>query len=503
MRLAIRADASLAIGSGHVMRCLTLAEAVMARGGEVLFICRAHDGHLAEMIATRGVRVVCLETPLDGRPSRGTYGDWLGVDAETDARQTLAALDERDFEPDWMVVDHYGLGADWETALRRAARRIMVIDDLADRPHDCNLLLDQNWIADFETRYAALVPAGSRLLLGPAYALLQRPYREIAGRAEIRSGGPRRVLVYFGATDAAGLTLQTLDAFLGLDREDVTADIVVGSGNADRSALLDRAAGRANVNVHLSLPSLAELMLAADLAVGAGGTTSWERICLKLPALVVTLADNQRPIAAEIDRIGLARWLGDAADVDKATLASALRDCLGSAGTSWFDGRLASKIDGQGAERVVDALFGGDIVVRRANLSDTERTFDWRNHPSIRAVSHNSEEIEFADHKRWFADVLSSTSRFMLIGERGGEPVGVVRFDVDDGVAVVSIYLAPGHSAKGDGGKLLLAAEAWLAQEVPRVQTVAADIRPGNDASAKMFMRCGYKNRFDRFSKSL
>jgi UDP-2,4-diacetamido-2,4,6-trideoxy-beta-L-altropyranose hydrolase len=356
MKLAIRADASLAIGSGHVMRCLTLAEAFMARGGEVLFICRAHEGHLAETIATRGVRVVCLPAPLDGVSLHGAYGDWLGVDVATDARQTLAALDERDFRPDWMVVDHYGLGADWETALRRVARRIMVIDDLADRPHDCDLLLDQNWIAGFETRYDALTPAGSRRLLGPAYALLQRPYRELAARAVIRSGAPRRVLVYFGATDAAGLTAKTLDAFLSLGREDVTADIVIGTGNADKDAILALAEGRANVRTHLSLPSLAELMLAADLAVGASGTTSWERICLKLPALVVTLADNQRPIAAEIDRLGLARWLGDAAEINAATLASALRDSLGAAGTSWFDGRLASTVDGRGAERVVDAL---------------------------------------------------------------------------------------------------------------------------------------------------
>jgi UDP-2,4-diacetamido-2,4,6-trideoxy-beta-L-altropyranose hydrolase len=365
MKLAIRADASLSIGSGHVMRCLTLAEEFKARGGEVLFICRAHEGHLAETIGTRGVRVVCLPAPLDGLSLGGSYGDWLGVDPVTDARQTLAAMDERDFRPDWLVVDHYGLGADWETTMRRVARRIMVIDDLADRPHDCDLLLDQNWIADFETRYHALTPASSRRLLGPAYALLQRPYRDLAARAVIRSGVPRRVLVYFGATDAAGLTLSTLEAFLSLSREDVTADIVVGTGNADRDAILAKAEGRANVNVYLSLPSLADLMLAADHAVGASGTTSWERICLKLPALVVTLADNQRAIAAEIDRLGLARWLGDAVNVDRAVLGSALRDNLGPAGASWFDARLASTVDGRGAERVVDAL----VAVREEAVS--------------------------------------------------------------------------------------------------------------------------------------
>lgn len=354
MHIAIRTDASLSIGQGHVMRCVTLASALRERGAKVFFICREHNGHLCDLIEQRGFSVNRLPLPEAGAQAEGisVHLARRGTSWQEDAEQTRAAIEASGTRTDWLVVDHYGLDSHWEAALRTSVSRIMVIDDMADRGHDCDLLLDQNLVAQMNTRYAGKVPAACGMLLGPEYALLQPIYAELHDRMPPREGPVRRIFIYFGGADSDNLTGLTLSAFLQLNRPDIVVDVVTTHGEPHVEAIRRQVAGHGNIHLHNGLLTLAPLMAEADLAIGAGGATSWERLCLGLPALVVTLAKNQHPIADELSQRGLIRWLGQQGAVDEWAITQVLDKLLQHGLDGDWSRRCLAAVDGKGASRV-------------------------------------------------------------------------------------------------------------------------------------------------------
>ncbi len=358
--MIVRTDASTTIGHGHVMRCLTLASALRERGAEVSFVCRNHDGHLCDLIEERGFVVSRLPAPKAGLQAEDApaYVAWLGSSEQEDAEQTHAVIEASGAKPHWLVVDHYAIGRRWESALRTSAERIMVIDDLADRLHDCDLLLDQNLVAQMHTRYADKVPAGCRMLLGPEYALLQPIYTELHDRMPPREGPIRRILIFFGGTDCDNLTGRTLAAFLRLNRPDIDVDVVITASGPHAAAIRQQVAGHANIHVHSSLPTLAPLIAKADLAVGAGGATSWERLCLGLPSVVVTLAENQKPVAHELHRLELVYLLGHKDKVTDASIETLLRKLTSRSLEPAWSRNCKDIVNGGGIDRVVNLMFG-------------------------------------------------------------------------------------------------------------------------------------------------
>ncbi|CBE68845.1 MAG: UDP-2,4-diacetamido-2,4,6-trideoxy-beta-L-altropyranose hydrolase [Candidatus Methylomirabilis oxygeniifera] len=363
-RIIIRADASLTIGMGHVMRCLTLAMALKGKGAEILFVSREHPGHLCQEIAARGCGVFRLPVMSEFRADDTTDGvnllkhaHWLGASWEQDAEETSEAIGGIFGTVDWLIIDHYALDARWESALRSHTKRLMVIDDLADRSHDCDLLLDQNLFSNGEARYAGKVPAHCGLMLGPQYALLQPEYAELHDRVPPRDGPIRRILVYFGGADVGNLTGMAIEAFLTLGRSDIDLDVVVNGSSPHAESICQQTAGYANVHLHSGLPTLAPLMVRADLAIGAGGTTTWERCCLGLPSLVITLADNQRPIASELARRRGIRWLGHTGQVTVDAMERAIRELIEArAALTRMSARALERVDGLGATRVSIAM---------------------------------------------------------------------------------------------------------------------------------------------------
>jgi UDP-2,4-diacetamido-2,4,6-trideoxy-beta-L-altropyranose hydrolase len=298
MRVVFRADASIAIGIGHVTRCLNLARVLRAQGAQVSFLCRATDGHAGPLIAENGFPVVLLPAEDSGfHPPHG-QGVWERREAIMDADACCMHLDGR---VDWLVVDHYGLDACWESAMRSKAHRIMVIDDLADRQHDCELLLDQNLVPSFETRYRQRVSAHCRCLLGPGFALVDDSFGMLAGQARVRRH-VQRLLFFFGGGDAGNLT-----AFALRDLEDlgIESDVVAGRDNPNIPELRALCAkGAARSTLHVQTRQMAALMLNADLMIGAGGTTHWERCLLGLPAITITVAANQVPVTEMLASAG-------------------------------------------------------------------------------------------------------------------------------------------------------------------------------------------------------
>ena len=357
MDIFFRADASLTIGHGHVMRCLTLASALRERGLRSTFVCKEHPGNLCDFIEDRGFPVVRI--PVAGMasfPSTVGHAVWLGSSVIEDAELTRIAIEHAGPRPQWLIVDHYAIDHEWEIILRSAAYRLMVIDDLADRLHDCDVLLDQNFFFDLQQRYVDRVPPGCTMLLGPKYALLQPAYALLHAQAEPKNA-VRRIFMFFGGADAGNLTGRAICAFQKLKRPDIWLDVVMTSGSANYEALQKQVSGHSNICLHGALPSLGPFMAKADLAIGAGGATVWERLCLGLPSIVISLAENQKPVCKDLASADLIRYLGFQDEADEGLILSAMSDVIDSKGISEWSRRCYDVCDGEGASRVAETIL--------------------------------------------------------------------------------------------------------------------------------------------------
>ncbi|RLB70833.1 MAG: UDP-2,4-diacetamido-2,4,6-trideoxy-beta-L-altropyranose hydrolase [Deltaproteobacteria bacterium] len=494
MKAVIRADASIAIGSGHVHRCLSLALELRRRGAEVLFICRELPGSLCSLLAEREFRVFPLPAPGEGEPE---------CRPDRDVWETAAVLSSLPGKIDWLIVDHYALDREWESALREQVSRIMVLDDLANRRHDCDLLLDQGFYADAGHRYRELVPPGCRLLLGPRYALLNDGFARRRQREDER---PRkRLFVFFGGSDATNETEKVLWALPLLKNRNVQLDVVVGGGNLFRARIEKLAAADDRVRLHYQVEDMAALMAKSDIALGAGGTTTWERFCLGLPSIVVSVADNQTALSESLGLDGRIVYLGRADQVDKEMIARAIDSLLEF---PWWRRSLSQRgrklVDGQGCRRLGRILFPEEMQVRPAREEDGEKIFSWRNAAENRRFSFSSREISLAEHQQWFRECLRDDRRVLLIGERDGQPVGVLRYDFHSlAEAVISVYLVPGCHGQGLGSSLIMAGSRWLRRHYPACEQVVAEVLAGNQAGRQVFFEAGFIEYYGVFREVL
>ena len=501
MQYTFRTDASHQIGTGHVMRCLTLAHALRERGAECRFICREHRGNLLERIREQGFAAVALPTettegehPNPAAASALAHAEWLGTDWRSDAEATQKALG--DTISDWLIVDHYALDHHWESALRPHCRKILVIDDLADRNHDCDLLLDQNLVADQERRYNGKLPDHCARLLGPQYALLQPQYAELHPRTPPREGPIRRILVYFGGADRDNLTGLVLSAFLSMQRKDITLDVVINSDAPHADAIREQVQGVQQVMLHTHRPSLAPLMVQADLAIGAAGTTSWERCSLGLPSLVITLAENQRPIAAELERQGVIRWLGHKDEVNNESLVDALADLTRHGLAPEWSARCQQWIDGKGTERVCLLLQlnqNTPLRARLARLDDEALILRWANDPLVRKNAFTAEKIDPDTHRAWFYKRLRDLEncRLYIVETEAGLLVGQVRFERSRGAWEVHYAMDVRCRGRGIGVSMLNTAVKTFRCLYP-LETLFGRVKPENSASCKIFTSLGF-----------
>jgi UDP-2,4-diacetamido-2,4,6-trideoxy-beta-L-altropyranose hydrolase len=311
MKVTFRTDASLEIGTGHVMRCLTLAEVLRERGAHCRFICRNHPGNLNNQIGQRGFEV--HELPFEGDwtgadVSSPVHAVWLGAHWKKDAEQTKIGAGGAVI--DWLIVDHYAIDANWQSALAAHYRKLMVIDDLADRPHICDLLLDQTYGRQ-ELDYRGRIPDACRILCGSEFALLRPEFAALRSYSLKRRAQPalRELLITMGGVDRDNVTLQVLKA-LRTCRLSVDCRITVVMGAT--APWLDEVRKEAQdmpwlTRVLVGVSDMAQLMADSDLAIGAAGAASWERCCLGLPTIMLTLADNQLKVAQGLGRSGAVR----------------------------------------------------------------------------------------------------------------------------------------------------------------------------------------------------
>lgn len=328
-----RTDASTTVGAGHVMRCLTLAKALRDMG-DVTFICSDAEGNLNAHIRDEGFEVLELKAHY--------------TNAKTHAMQTLALLP---CTADVMVIDHYESEFEYESALREKARAIMVIDDLANRPHDCDIVLDGNLLPGFEQRYDNLIPPNCEKLLGPEFTLLREEFYHT--QADRR---PYHMLICFGGTDSANLTLAAIDALEQCKDLPLSADIVISAHHPHTVQIKERVARISDCQLHTNSQNMATLMQRASLMVGAGGSMHWERCMSQLPSLVVTVADNQVETTSYLHDLGICKWLGHASNDTPDIIAENIREFITSP---------EKQIDMAKKARQVIPANGGTPAIRR------------------------------------------------------------------------------------------------------------------------------------------
>lgn len=499
MRVGFRVDSSARLGAGHAVRCTALAAALRGLGASCVFYSRKLPGDLRGWIAAQGFDVVPL---CDGvRAEDAAAPPWAtneAADAEEAAR--LLAAQPR---TDWMVVDHYGLGATWEAAVRNAAGNVAVVDDLADRGHRAALLVDQN-LQPSRDRYAGLVAEGCRQLLGPRFALLRPEFAAARGaRSHRRGTAPRaRVFACVGGTDPHDHLSRVVDAWRAWPGERPQLDVAVGATSPNVDKLRLACAGIDGVTLHVQPASMAALMAGADLFLGSAGSVSWERCCAGLPAVFGATAENQRLNDALLARRRTGVSIGDWRSLDAARIARLVASLLPR--TALLDRmarRAAAVCDGRGAERVAVAILAANVRLRTANADDGERVWPWRNAPSSRRYSTDPRELSLAEHLAWWSRALADPKRELLIAEVGTLAVGVLRLDRDGPEATVSIYLDPDLIGLGLGRHILEAGRRHLVKTSSPVATLFADILPANLASASAFTEAGYVRSGDRWAR--
>jgi UDP-2,4-diacetamido-2,4,6-trideoxy-beta-L-altropyranose hydrolase len=491
MQIAFRVDASATIGTGHVMRCLTLADALKQLGARCTFISRHLPEYLQEIIESKGHKSIqigdrSLLEAIDTLP----HAHFLSTSQSQDAAQTQTIL--KAICPDWLIIDHYGIDQRWETEMRPLAKKTLVIDDLADRDHDCDLLVDHNLYADMSTRYRNRIPPTSKALLGVQYAILRSEFKEARQHARARKGDVRRLFIFFGGMDSSNFTLPVLHALTALSLQGIEVDVVIGSEHPTHDEIQSICKKQA-FTCHIQTKDMAKLLLTADIAIGAGGSTSWERCCLGLPSLAFIVAPNQEALTLYADRLGLLK--AASADIhDTDALHKEIETFIRANNESErMSNACLEAIDAQGTQRIVDQMNLAEIELRTATQDDSKVLFEWRNHPSIRAISTHSDPILWESHEQWFNKVLQGANRPLYIAMQAGTEVGVIRFDIEGAQAEISLYLAPYQNRKGLGTQLLLQGERRLSQERPKILKITATVLEGNEASHRLFRRCGYQ----------
>ncbi|SDN10547.1 UDP-2,4-diacetamido-2,4,6-trideoxy-beta-L-altropyranose hydrolase [Tenuibacillus multivorans] len=313
VNIYIRTDASIEIGTGHVMRCLTLAHALKLKGAKVSFISKDLEGHLIDFIRQNGFDVA----PIRYLPT---------FDDKIDAVLTQQIL--KNVKVDWLIIDHYEIDERWERQIRPYTEKIMVIEDFSRTKHDCDLLLNYHVYATIHDQYKQLLPNHTRTLLGSDYILLRDEFLQERKDTIVRDGSINRILVSFGGTDPTGETVKTLQALQQLNLQYISVDVVIGDQASDKGLIQQLCEANPQWRLHIQSDNIAKLMRQADLAVGSGGVSSYERCFLGLPTLTIQTADNQHNLLQSLKTLGVIDYLGKHDNVDQTRIQQKLNGLI-------------------------------------------------------------------------------------------------------------------------------------------------------------------------------
>lgn len=482
VRALFRADASPDIGGGHVMRCLTLADELRGNGWASTFA-----------VSAQTVGTV---------PALGTSGHCVEVLPDTGLLQAEALQNTARDDLDLLVIDHYGIGEEYERKCREFTRKILVIDDLANRSHCCDVLLDQT-LGRKAGEYAALVPRGCQILVGSEYALLRPQFahwRALSLARREKHTALRRILVSMGMTDPMNISERVLEGIEASGLQ-VEVDVLLGGGAPHLERIRNRArTSGIPVTVHASATDVAPLLAEADLAIGAAGSSSWERCCLGVPSVVLVVAENQRRVANELAGRGAVMALGGSLRDAAQNIAELLKTLASSFGRIYdLSQNAAAVCDGRGTRRFglvlepVRTKDGCDVTLRYATEDDVDQVLSWQSCPDTRRYARNPIVPTTEEHYEWFHRKLAERENYAAIIECDGNSVGMLRLDrvkVSDSkrpAYEVSILVSHDNKNKGIGYAALMYARRLFPE-----YCMCASIHPENQASLNMFIKAGY-----------
>ncbi len=471
--LVIRADAGPTIGGGHIMRCWAIAQQWQRGGGKVLFVC----GELPDSLRSRLAKSDCGVEMMNQA---------IGSTSDADLLAQIA----RDSNADWIVIDGYSFSIEYQRRVSSIAKRVLLISD-DDQPTivTASAVLNPNIFA----RRAVYQAGDAELWLGSEFALLREEFRKFASKSDDLRLEVRRILVTMGSADQHDVTSRVLDAINSLRRKDLEIDVVIGGCN-EHNLQTRETTGDSKIHWHYNVSDMASLMQQADLAVAAGGSTCYELAAAGVPSLIVTIAENQFPLAAELHRLQAAVCIGRHSEIDNHQLASGIREFLNDASLRQILSQNASQlVDGLGASRVVRRMFQKLIRLRAVQRDDALRLYQWQQDSQVRSWSFTPGPSNFAQHQLWLERKLADPECRLLISEtESGTEFGLVRLDLVDDHAVVGLALDSQYRGCRLAPVVLAAALEQFAKKHSGREVVAF-IKPDNVASQRTFASEGFE----------
>lgn len=492
MNVVFRVDASNQIGSGHVMRCLTLADLFKKSGSNINFITRNHVGNLDSLIESRGYEIYTLPKIEKIKAQKLTgYLKWLGVLQSEDARQSVQKI--RNDIIDLLVVDHYALDIEWESILRSQVKSILVIDDLANRKHDCDWLLDQNLFSNRE-RYDYLVSNKTIKIFGPKYALVNEDFLKYRKNvSKIQS--IKRIFIFFGGSDLFNLTMMTLKSLKHPKFKKLELVVVIGAGNPYASEIKKFVSNIDNAVLHIQVKNMAELMSSSDISIGSGGSATWERFAIGLPCLVVTFGRDQELVIKELVKNNYTTWLGNVKQVNQSVISNATLKMIDNP-KELYEKQIKSQklVDGMGAKRVFKIINLSknslNLVPRLAEKADARLYWNWVNEKEVRKNAFNDSFIEWGEHIKWFNQSLASSSTTLLIFEKKRVPIGQVRFNNKGVKYWIDYSISKSFRGLGFAVPMMISAIGYL--NIIKPALLIAEVKKSNNASIKVFEKMDF-----------
>ncbi len=474
-QLIICAECGIQVGTGHVMRCLALAQAWKRAGGAVTFLVREGLAGVEDRIRSEGVFLETL--PEQSGPSSEAF-----VHKVLCSGSPIA------------VLDGYGFGAREQAVLSRADIRVLTVDDYGHATdYPARWVLNQNAYAvpGMYTR----TNADTRLLLGPAYALLRDEFLPWVGWKRAIPERARKILITIGGSDPENASEQILGSLELLELKDLEVVLVVGGGNPHWEALRAALERRpVPVRIVRSVQDMPALMAWADVAIAGAGVTSYELCYMGLPSLLLIVAENQRRIAERLSELGAAVNAGTSQEFRRESFAGRLKALVESSQRRGEMSQIARQmVDGLGSERVRAALVERELKLRLVREGDCGLLFEWAEDPMARAASFHSAAIVWEDHTRWFTERLQDPHSVIYIGENAvDKPLGLVRFQIKGEKAVLSVNVAPEFRSAGWGRELLALSTRSLVR-TSSVRRVDALVKPDNQVSVRLFEASGFR----------
>ena len=473
--ILFRTDGSASIGTGHVMRCLALAQACGDSGHTPIFLGANLSEALVKRIKGERIDVRTLKS--------SPYG-------KEDQQETIAAA--QSLNAMIVVVDGYDFDARYQTALKDADLTVLFVDDYSHAAsYDAQFVLNQNPYAK-ESMYTKR-SGDTTLLLGSKFCLLRREFHNFRSNREIKTKHPLKILLTFGGADPQNATGKVLQALQGLD-EPIEAMVIVGGSNPHRPALESAIKSSAfPAYMIVDTTEMPRLMAEADLALCAGGSSCYELAYMQLPMLTVVLAKNQKPVAKSLEEHGCSVNLGDLKDLKSEHVVDAVSALIKNIRKRENMSRACcTLVDGEGVDRVLMNLAGSRVRLRNAQMDDARMLWEWANDPETCQASFTSEEIPWETHKGWFENLMKDLKhKFWIAIGVDDVPVGSIRFALDKADATLSISTAPDHRGKGLGAEMVKAATQKLFATTD-AKIIHAYVKPENEASKRLFFKTGF-----------